>query len=137
MADHATLVFFRSGQGDLGTAATALADRGLSVQQVAREFNPELVVGDVNGPRLRVAFLTEAYVQEEAAEIGEGTRYAADLGQCDARYEIMIDDLDAVLDETNTLIETQLTLQHATGGLLFNTWNGELAGPDDGTSSVL
>ena len=34
MADHASMIFFRSGRFDLEAAATALADRGLSVSAV-------------------------------------------------------------------------------------------------------
>jgi hypothetical protein len=130
MADHATLILFRSGCGDLESAATLLADRGMSVKRVSRELGNELIVGYRRGPRLRVAFLCESYVQEEASAIGEGTPHAAEMTLCDVRYEILIDDLDGVLDEINTLIEVQATLPDATGGFLFNTWNGELAGPE-------
>jgi hypothetical protein len=131
MADHATtLIFFRSGHGDLDTAAAALAGRGLSVQRVAREFGDELFVRYRGGPQLRVAFVQEPYVQQEAAEVSEGTPHAAPMSRCEARYEILIDDPEGVLDEINTLIEVQLALQNATGGFMFNTWNGELAGPE-------
>jgi len=44
--------------------------------------------------------------------------------------EIGIADLDEVLDEINTLIEVQCTLQDATSGYLFNSWNGEVSGPE-------
>src|SRR5262249_12547142 len=121
---------FRSGRCDLQTAAEGLADRGMTVQRVARDFGDELTVGYPRGPQLRVAFVREPYVQQEAAEISEGTPYAAEMSQCEARYEILVDDLDGVLDEINTVIEAQLTLPTATGGFMFNTWNGELAGPD-------
>jgi hypothetical protein len=126
MADDVSMIFFRSGQFDLDAAASALTDRGLSV----RRGEDELVVGFRGGPQLRVAYVSEPYVREEAEEIGAGTPHAAALGGCDARFEILIDDLDAVLDEINTLIDVQAALQDATGGFLFNTWNGELAGPD-------
>src|SRR5262245_20212825 len=120
MADHATRIFFRAGRGDLATAAAALADRGMTVQRLARDFGDELTVGYPRGPQLRVAFVGEPYVQQEEAEISEGTSQAEAMSQCEVRYEILIDDQDGVLDEINTLIEAQLTLQTATGGFIFN-----------------
>ena len=129
MADHASLVFFRSGRGNLDTAAAALAECGLTVRRKGRGSDAELVVGFRAGPRLRVAFVQEPYVREEAADFGADSPHAAEMGHCDVRYEILIDDLDGVLDEMNTLIDVQAALQEATNGFLFNTWNGELQGP--------
>jgi hypothetical protein len=134
MADHTTLIFFRSGRCDLDTAAEALANRGMTVQRATREFGDELTVGYPRGPKLRVAFVQEPYVREEATEISDGTPHAEAMSRCDARFEVLIDDLDEVLNEINTLIEVQLTLQDAAGGFLFNTWNGELAVPGDKSS---
>ena len=49
------------------------------------------------------------------------------LKGCDARFVIEFDDLDAVLDETNTLIELQGALQEAApSAVFFNAWNGNL-----------
>jgi hypothetical protein len=131
MADDATRIFFRSGRGDLDTAAVALADRGMRVQRAARRSGEELSVGYPGGPQLRVAFVAEPYVQQEAAEISEGTPYQAEMSRCEVRYEVLIDDLDEVLDEINTLIEVQFTLMDATDGFMLNTWNGNLSGPED------
>ena len=36
-----------------------------------------------------------------------------------------------VLDEMNTVIEVQTTLQAATRGLVYTSWNDGFAGPDD------
>lgn len=131
MADHATMVFFRSGRGDLDTAAAALAGCGMSVRRKGRGPDAELVVGFRDGPRLRVAFVREPYVRQEAEELGAASPHAAEMSRCDVRYEILIDDLDGVLDEINTLIDAQSALQEATGGFVFNTWNGELEGPEE------
>jgi hypothetical protein len=127
---HASLIFFQAGRGDLDLAADLLADRGMTVERWAREFGDELVVGYSGGPCLRVAFVREAYVREEAVEIAEGTPRAAEMAQCDVRFEVLIDDLDETLDEINTLFKVQITLQETTGGYLFNTWNGELGAPE-------
>ena len=40
----------------------------------------------------------------------------------------LINDLDAALDEFNTLVFVQEALEDATGGFLFNTWNGRFPG---------
>jgi hypothetical protein len=101
----------------------------MTVQRVVREWGDELTVRYPGGPQLRVAYVQEPSVPQEAGEISEGTPHAADMSRCEVRFEILIDDLDAVLDETNTLIETQLTLQTATGGFMFNTWGGQVVGP--------
>jgi hypothetical protein len=126
MADHATLIFFPSGRIDLDAAAAALADRGMSV----RRTDGELKIGFRSGPGLRIAYVKEPYVGPEAQEISAGTPHATAMSQCDARFEILLDDLDAALDETNTLIDAQITLQNLTGGFLYNTWNGMLSGPE-------
>jgi hypothetical protein len=124
MADHACLVFFRSGRCDLDRAAAALADARLTV---ARRGD-ELAVSYPGSPVFRVAYVAEDYVAAEAAEIAAGNPHAAALLPCDARFEILIDDLDAVLDECNTLMSVQEALEEATGGFLFNTWNGRFPG---------
>jgi hypothetical protein len=131
VADHASLIFFRAGSGNLDTAAAALADRGMVVQRQASEFGDELTVGFRSGPQLRVAFVAEPYVCEEAEELSTGSPHAAEMSRCEVRYEVLIDDLDAVLDEINTLIDVQAALQGTTHGFLFNTWNGALHGPEE------
>jgi hypothetical protein len=130
MADHASLIFFRLGRGNLNVAAAALADRGLTVRRKGRGSDAELVVGFRAGPRLRVAFVEEPYVRDEAEELAAGSCHATEMAGCEARYEILIDDLDGALDEMNTLIDVQAALQDATDGYLFNTWNGELQAPE-------
>lgn len=78
-------------------------------------------------PRLAVRLSRGPDHQVDTTGIGEGTPHGRALARCDAWLEISFDDLDEVLDESNTLIETQLTLQDATGGFMFNTWNGTLS----------
>jgi hypothetical protein len=124
MAASACLVCFRSGRCDLDGAAKALAKPRLSVTRDGKE----LAVSYPGGPVLRVAYVTEDYVAEEAAEIAQGNPQAAALLPCDVRFEIQIDDLDAVLDEYSTLLAVQEALEEATGGFLFNTWNGLFPG---------
>jgi hypothetical protein len=125
MSDQAIVLFPDSGV-DLASARVALGATSLTV----RGDNRELQISWHGGPVLRVTFERGPDVLAEARELGEGTPYAELLTRCNARFVITADDLDAVLDDTNTLIETQLTLQHATQGVLFNTWNDELSGPE-------
>lgn len=125
MNSGSCMIFFRSGSHDLNTAERLLADAGLSVSH----SGDRLAVQWHNGPELRIVMASGELVQEEAAEIAEGSPFVEAMRQCDARFEISFDSLEEVLDEINTLIQTQLTLQNATRGYLFLNWNGNLSGP--------
>lgn len=124
MADTC-LVLFKAGAADLEAAARSLTAYGLTV---TREPD-HLTAGRPGTPQFRIWFASGADVQAEAADIGIGTPYAAALRECSARFEIGIDDLDAALDEINTLMEVQGALQDASQGFLFLPWNGQLSEP--------
>src|SRR5690349_10020047 len=98
MADDACLVCFRSGRCDLDGAAKALAGARLTIVRQG----DELAVSYPGGPVLRVAYGAEGYVAAEAAEIARDNPQAAALLPCDARFEILIDDLDAALQDYKT-----------------------------------
>src|SRR5262249_9078677 len=115
--------FFRSGVSDLDAAVRSLAGHGLSV---ARQGD-ELSAGRPGGPEFRISLVSGESVRIEAAEIGAGTPHEAAMRECDARFEIGIADLDAALDEINTLMEVQGALQDASQGFLFLPWNGTLS----------
>jgi hypothetical protein len=121
-----SMVLFQNQGLGLDDASHALKARGLTVMG----HGDELVVRWGDGPMLRVLLARDPAVRQEALEIARLTAVAG-LGQCDARFEIVCADLDVALDEINTLIETQATLQQLTGGFLFNTWNSELLPPHD------
>ncbi len=127
MSDGISMVFFRSGDFDLQAAKASLSARGLSVSH----DGDKLTVCWQSGPKIHISICDGEWVQQEAAEIGESSPHAAAMANCNVRFEISFDDFDEVLDEINTLIEVQATLQKSTKGFLFNTWNGELSGPDD------
>jgi len=120
------MVLFR-GPHDIAAAAAALTAEGLRVERAGDELT---VSYDDSSPSFRVVLSRAAHIPEEAAEIGEGTRHAASLATCDARFEIEIDDLDEALDEINTLIQVQAALQSLTGGIMYTAWNGNLQAPD-------
>jgi hypothetical protein len=117
------LVFFRPGACDLDAAARSLAGYGLTVTR----HGDELTVGRPGSQQYRVVMSAEPHVAAEAAEIGEGTPHATAMRECSARFEVSIDDLDAALDEINTLMEVQSALQDASRGFLFLPWNGNLS----------
>ncbi len=97
------MVFFRSGTCDLDAAVRSLAGYRLTVTR----NGDELSVGRTGSPQFRVRLVAGDWVRAEAAEIGEDTPHETSMRECNARFEIDIDDLDAVLDEINTLMEVQ------------------------------
>jgi hypothetical protein len=127
MADGC-LVFFQPGACDLDAAVNSLAGYGLTVNRCG----DELTAGRPGSPQFRIVLSAEPHVAAEAAEIGEGTPHASAMRECGARFEVGIDDLDAALDEINTLMEVQGALQDASRGFLFLPWSGELSEPWQG-----
>ena len=119
------MVFFRPGACDLDAAAKSLARYGLTVTR----RGDELIAGRSCSPQFRIELSSDPHVAEEAAEIGKGTPHAAAMLGCGARFEVYFDDLDAALDEINTLMEVQGALQDASQGFLFLEWNGNLSEP--------
>ncbi len=99
MADDACLVCFRSERCGLDGAAEALAGFKLTVER----RGDELAVHYPSGPVLRITYAAADYVAEENAEIAQGHPHAVALLPCDARFEVLIDDLDAALQEYRTL----------------------------------
>jgi hypothetical protein len=119
------LVFCRSGTCDLEAAERSLLGYGLTVTRK----DDTLIAGWPGSPQFRVHLVVGELVRAEATEIGKGTPYEAAMRECDARFEIGIDDLDEALDEFNTLMEVQGALQDASQGYLFLPWNGNLSEP--------
>jgi hypothetical protein len=116
------MVFFRADSVTLDEAGRRLAAAGLRVGRAGEQLQVQLGAG----PVLRIRYARDPSVTAEARTIGANSRHAAALSQCDARFEVSFDDLAAVLDEVNTLIEVQMTLQELTRGVLFTAWNKAL-----------
>ncbi len=125
---YSCMVFFQRGTCDLDAAMTALTGYGLTV--VRR--GDELTAGRAGSPQFRIVLSVAPHVAAEAAEIGEGTPYAAAMRDCTARFEVGFEDLNAALYEINTLMEVQGALQDASRGYLFLPWNGNLSEPWQG-----
>ena len=112
---------------------------GISLDQAAELFAPPhwrvnrvdgmLVLQLGDSPVFRIARSSEPHVVIESAEIGDGSPHSDAVSKCDSRFEVLTDDLDSALDEINTLIDVQATLQDATEGFMFTCWNGVLSPP--------
>lgn len=125
--NNASLILFHDPSFSLNEAAHILKDNSLIV-----DSNGDVLhVRWSDSPVLKISFARGAAVQQMSADIGKYTAYAIELGKCDACFRIYFEDFEEVLDEINTLIETQLDLKAATGGFLFNTWNGQLLPPEE------
>lgn len=128
--EDASLILF--SQESLATpwslteAKEAIRGAGLSCEEEAGYlltwFEPTL--------KIQVRFLNDESVTREVQALIHTLPNGQVLKGCDACLMLTFDDLLAVLDETNTLIELQLSLQDATGGILYNTWNRQLLPPE-------
>lgn len=118
-------VFCRSGTCDLDAVARSLTEYGLTVTH----HGDHLDTGRPGSPQFHVRLESGEPVRTVAAGIGAGTPHEAVMRECDARFEIVIDDLDEALDEFNTLMEVQGAVQDASQGYLYLPWNGNLAEP--------
>jgi len=61
------------------------------------ESDGELICSQFASQEFKIHFATEAFVQEEATEITEGSEHEAAIKLCDARFEVSIPDLDEVI----------------------------------------
>lgn len=113
--------FHKPGFG-LDEAATVLAKQGLTVERQ----DDVLRVAWGDGPLLFVRFVAGKDMHRRARARRNANLHATQLRGCDAEFEITFEDLNAVLDEINTLIEVQATLQNETEGFSYNKWNSSL-----------
>lgn len=122
--DSYFLVYF-SGALTLDHAEAALRKTSLTVHR----SDQALEVHWGEGPRLWIGLNAEPHVKREAFELAE-EKGVPELGRCDRRFEVAFDQLDEVLDETNTLAETQMVLQDLTHGWVAMAWNDEFLHPE-------
>jgi len=119
------LVCFQMESCDIEGAIASLEKYKFKVQQDGEK----LKVSRSSDLEFEIVLSKEAFVQEEAIEFSKGTKYEKEMGKCNARFEILINDLDKALDEINTLMEVQGALQDASKGYLFTPWNGNITEP--------
>jgi hypothetical protein len=123
-SDSSFLVYFR------GTFTIDDAERALRATGMTVERDGDCVIARrKDGPELYVGLNAEDWVRLEALETAENHERPA-IAECVMRYEVAFDDLEAVLDETNTLFEVQAALQDLTHGWILMSWNGNLIDPE-------
>lgn len=118
-----SFIMFQNDDLQLEIAEQKLRDAGLKVEKI----NNELKASWDNGPELIVSYSSGEKVQQDSERLGNGSEYENELKSCQSRFEISFDDIDDVLDEMNTLIEVQGTLQDISDGISFNSWNQQLS----------
>jgi hypothetical protein len=124
------LIFFRDPETQFTPARLkrVLEDVGLTVTGDEQPFS----VRRHDGPTLLVSILRGSYVETVIRSlVGRRRKYRTLISGCDTQIKIELSDVEEVLDEINTLIEVQSTLQAATRGLMYLSWNHNFAGPDD------
>lgn len=125
MAKGSSFLLYFEGATTIDDAERALRATKMSI---TREGD-ELTVRWKGGPAFYLGVSDEPHVVLEAAEVAEGHELP-ELAKCARRFEVAFDDLDEVLDETNTLFELGATLQDRTRGYLVYAWNGNVIRPD-------
>ena len=85
-----------------------------------------------DGPTLFVSIQRSSHIETVIRGlVGRRRKYHTLIPGCDTQIKIELSDVEEVLDEINTLIEVQSTLQAAARGLIYTSWNDNFAGPDD------
>jgi hypothetical protein len=124
MGSESCFFVYFAGSASLDDAEAALRKTTLSVVR----DGGALVVRWEEGPELLIGLSDEPHVRLEAEDWAE-RRGVPELARCDRRFEVGFDDLEAVLFETNTLAEVQMTLQDLTKGYITMAWNHEVMRP--------
>jgi len=123
-----SLVYFHGPGMGLEQVQAPLAAGGMTV---TRDGNLLRVRRGGDGPEVRVRHVHGERIRLDAIQKARGTALQSLMSTLDAAFEISFDDLDKILDETNTLIEVQRVLQQLTDGVIARSWNDELSGPED------
>jgi len=124
------LIFFRDPEAQVTPARLkqVLQDAGLTVTGTEEPF----AVRWHDGPTLFVSVQRGRYVETVIRGlVGQRRKHRTLIAGCDTQIKIELSDVEEVLNEINTLIDVQSTLQAATRGLMFMSWTHNFAGPDD------
>ena len=118
---HRCVIFFRRSSFDLEAAETLLGD--------AQRDGDTLLVTDSHdaGVELFIRYDAGSHVTRHAVKSAVDTPHEGELEHCNARFDIFFEDLEVVLDEINTLIDVQATLQDATKGFCYCDWNDSMS----------
>jgi hypothetical protein len=124
------LIFFRDAEAQFTPAQLKqlLQNRGLTVSGKPEPFTVQWH----DGPKLFVSIEWGRYIVPIIRGlVGRRRKHRTPIAGCDTQVKIELSDVEAVLDEINTLIEVQGTIQDATRGLMYMSWNHNFTGPDD------
>jgi len=124
------LLFFRDPEAAFTPQwlKAVLAEEGVTAEGDAEPF--ALRCGD--GPTLYASVVRGEVAAVLATRLmGRGRKHRALANASNAYVEVKFECLDEVLDEMNTLISVQGSLQQATGGLLYCSWNQSFSGPEE------
>jgi hypothetical protein len=127
MASNPLFMVYFSGPATLADAARSLSAHKLHVVEAADLLQVRSRAD--TGPVFWVGLNTEPWVLLEAAERAEENGLP-ELAHLDRRFEVPMDDLEAALDDYNTMFEVQATLQNLTGGYIVMSWNGNVIAPE-------
>lgn len=122
------MVFFESAACDINKAIDSCKSYGLEVETTDTGF----FTFRPGSPKFAVAIVTDLHVLEESLEFSQGTEYEKGMCSCDARFEVVIEDFEVAIDESNTMMEVQGALQDASKGYLFLPWNESISEPWNG-----
>jgi hypothetical protein len=117
-------VFFSDASIGLDEAIGAIEDAGLSVTNE----HDTLRAADSSGLVFHIDLLDDELA--EVRQIGKEHGMLDELRGCGRQFQVYFENLDAVLDETNALIELQTALQDLTAGYVLLDWNDELLPPE-------
>src|SRR5580765_6524753 len=106
MASNSSFLVYFEGPTSIDQAEQRLRATSLTITR----DGDELVARWKDGPELYIGINEEDWVIVEAREVAEDHDLAK-LATCHRRFEVAFDDLEKVLDETNTLFEVGATLQ--------------------------
>jgi hypothetical protein len=112
-------VIFRDPKITIKDAVNVLRRHGLDVQIQA----DQIAILEDGQPAFGVSLLRSKEVRETSAQLGHGTKYADEIGDCDARFEIAFRDTKQIQPESKTLTEIRSALQEVTHGFAYNTWD--------------
>ncbi|WP_426322506.1 hypothetical protein [Pseudoduganella sp. R-43] len=119
------LIFFPEGSSSLQQAEQELTKYDFDV----RSSGGSLFAKRLGSQEFKITLVQLPHVLLEAKEIGQGSEHEQFLSKCGSRFELFISDLDAAMDEINSLMEAQGALQDASSGYLFTPWNGQIMKP--------
>lgn len=118
-------VYFQRGVATLETAREGLALHDLETAGV----QPEAFTVRYEHLSFKVTLEDSEQVASDARAIAGAEERWRPLALCTARFSVEVSDLNAALEEINTMMELQGALQDCADGYLVLPWNGGILGP--------